>query len=97
MHTVRDPLNQHYSGWGYTGTSIDYLDAHPIGNDRYFVGDLAFYGTSHSNTTHMTVCRKGGTRETALWSSHGTEAGPYAVKLHYRGDLVGVYRHPALL
>lgn len=95
MHTVRDPLNQHYSGWGYTGTSIDYLEEYPAGGS-YRVGDIAFYGPSRSNTTHMTVCRKGGTGDTAVWSSHGQEAGPQAVKLRYRSDLVGVYRHPAL-
>lgn len=96
-HTVHDPLDEHYSGWGYTGTSITYLDAHKAPVDKYRIGDVAFYGTSHSNTTHMTVCRKAGTSETSVWSSFGQEAGPQPVKLHYRRDLLGAYRHPALL
>lgn len=96
-HPVADPLAMHYSGWGNTNTSIGYLDAHPAPRDKYRIGDVALYGISPSNTKHMTVCRKAGDRNTSLWSSFGQEAGPQAVKLHYRGDLLNVYRHPALL
>ena len=95
-HSVHDPLDENYSGWGYTGSSYPYLNDHRAPADKYRIGDVAFYGSS-SNTTHMTVCRKAGTGETSLWSSFGQEAGPMAVKLRYRRDLVGAYRHPALL
>jgi hypothetical protein len=57
---------------------------------------MAFYG-SRSNTHHMTVCRKAGTGASAIFSSFGQQAGPLPTALHYRNDLVGVYRHPALL
>lgn len=93
---VSDPLNYHYSGYGNTQSAIEYLDAHEISAVNYRRGDMAIYGT-HWNTKHMTVCRKYGTKTTSVWSSFGQEAGPQAVKLHYRNDLVGVYRHPALL
>ena len=46
---------------------------------------------------HMTICRKAGTSATAIFSSNGSEAGPDPRSLHYRSDLTGVFRHPALL
>lgn len=93
---VSDPLDYNYSGYGNTQSAIDYLDAHKAPLDKYRIGDMAIYGT-RSNTKHMTVCRKAGTGATSVWSSFGQEAGPLATKLHYRSDLVGAYRHPALL
>lgn len=96
-HAVSDPLGYHYTGWGNTGSALAYLDAHHAPVDKYRVGDVAIYGTSW-NTVHMTVCRRAGTSETAVWSSHGTEGGPDPRSLHYHpSPLVGVYRHPALL
>jgi hypothetical protein len=91
-----DPLDYHYSGYGNTQSAIDYLDAHNAPKDKYRVGDMAIYG-SRSNTKHMTICRKSGTGASAIWSSFGQQAGPEPHPLHYRNDLVGVYRHPALL
>lgn len=91
-----DPLDYHFSGYGNTQSAIDYLDAHKAPLDKYRIGDMAIYG-SRSNTKHMTVCRKAGTGAASVWSSFGSEGGPDARSLHYRTDLVGVYRHPALL
>lgn len=94
---VSDPLGMKYSGWGYTGSAIAYLDDHKAPKDKYRIGDVAIYGTP-SNTVHMTVCRKSGTATSAVWSSHGSEGGPAPRELHYHpSPLVGVYRHPALL
>lgn len=97
-HAVADPLGEHYSGWGYTGTALAFLQTHHAPLDKYRVGDLAIFGTP-SDTVHMMVCRKDGTGDTAVWSSHGSEGGPKAItNVHYHpSPLLGVYRHPALL
>jgi hypothetical protein len=94
--SVADPLGYHYSGWGNTGSALSYLKSHNAPVDKYRIGDMAIYGTA-SNTKHMMVCRKAGTSSTSVWSSFGQEAGPEQHGLHYRSDLVGAYRHPALL
>jgi hypothetical protein len=98
-HPVADPLGPqgHYSGWGYTGTALAFLDTHHAPPEKYRVGDIAIYGTV-SDTVHMVVCRKAGTSDSSIWSSHGNEGGPQPVKLHYHpSPLVGAFRHPALL
>lgn len=94
---VADPNGLDYSGVGYTGTLLaeNRRRRVPAGR-RYFIGDLALYGPSLSRTGHVTICRKGGTASEAVWSSHGSEAGPYAVRLHYRSDLLVVVRAEAL-
>jgi len=93
---VSDGLGCKYSGYGNTSTALAFFKDHHAPQDKFRVGDVAIYGTA-SDTEHMTVCRKAGTASTAVFSSFGQEAGPLATELHYRGDLVGVYRHPALL
>jgi hypothetical protein len=96
-HPVADPLAMHFSGWGWTGSAYAYLKAHHAPPEKYRVGDIAIYGTV-SDTVHMVVCRKAGTSDTSIWSSHGNEGGPQPVKLHYHpSPLVGAFRHPALL
>ena len=97
-HPVADPLGQHYSGWGYTGTAYEFLHEHKAPAEKYLRGDIAIFGSSPWNTVHMMVCRKEGTSSTAVWSSHGSEGGPDARQLHYHpSPLVGCFRHPALL
>ena len=96
-HGVADPLGEHYSGWGNTETEHAFLQAHPC-SPPYYVGDMAIYGTlGDLSTQHTTICRKGGTAAVSIWSSNGSEAAPNTAPLHYRRDLIGVYRHPALL
>jgi hypothetical protein len=58
----------------------------------YQIGDLAIYGTSYGNTTHVVTCYAPGDAGSADWCSHGSEAAPYPVALHYRGDLLCVCR-----
>jgi len=97
---MADPLGYKYSGYGYTGTEVDWLSKHgkKIDNGKYLVGDIAINGTSFYNTDHTFICKKGGTATTALWSSNGNENAPDQVKLNYHPKpLVGVWRHPALL
>lgn len=77
-----------YNGWGYTGTLVN----NPKVNPPYRIGDLGLYGTSTGNTTHVVTCFVAGDAWSSTWCSHGSEAGPYAVTLYYRDDLVCVVR-----
>jgi len=96
-HGVHDPLDEGYSGWGNTTTAYAYLKAHVAPAGKYRIGDVAMFLEREFRHHHMMVCITGGTDYSSVWSSHGRTAGPEAVKLHYRSDLTGVYRHPALL
>jgi hypothetical protein len=83
---VPDPAIQGWTGYGNTDW---YEDDHPkVSDGRFKVGDLAHYNG------HVTLCRKAGGEVTAIWSSHGQEAGPQPVSLHYRPDLRFVVRPP---
>jgi hypothetical protein len=102
---MTDPLYEHYSGWGNTGTALAYLKAHSAPIGKYLIGDMAIFGTT-SHTVHMSICRKAGNKTTAIFSSNGhqdimfvkdaPEPISLAVSMTYQ-PLVGVYRHPALL
>jgi hypothetical protein len=63
---------------------------------RFYIGDMALYGPTLSHTTHVTVCRQGGDLMGSVWTSHGSEAGPYATRLRYRSDFLLVVRSEAL-
>jgi hypothetical protein len=90
---VNDPNGMNYNGYGYTGTLLAHNRKGRVPLDhKFFIGDMALYGPSLSNTTHVVVCRKNGDRRTALWTSHGSEGGPYQVYLDYRRDLLIVVR-----
>lgn len=85
---VPDPSGYNYAGYGNTW---DDLDGHPrVTSGNYLVGDLAHYDG------HVTICRKPGTAQTSVWSSHGTEFGPDGMELFYRGDFIKVVRPPLL-
>jgi hypothetical protein len=91
---LEDPLNCKYTGVGYTGTMETYLRSkgkRVYKANGYLVGDIAMFNG------HTMICSKEGTAKTSKWTSHGQEAGPNVVALHYRSDLVGVWRHPALI
>ena len=95
---LEDPLGFNYSGWGYTGTEVHWLDQHgsPVPAGKYLVGDIVVYGHTREGS-HTAVCRKAGSDDTAVWSSNGSERSPNPVKLHYHPDpIVGVWRHPRL-
>ena len=89
---VPDPNNSGYNGYGYTGTLVN----NPKVGAPYQIGDLAIYGSSSGSTEHVCTCYVAGDANTSVWCSHGSEAAPYAVKLHYRGDLYAVVR-PGLM
>ena len=102
MHDLKvylhDVCNYKYSGWGNTGSIESYLRSSGkvvVEANGYLVGDVARWG--QGDHAHVGICCKDGTAGTARFASHGREAGPYPVELHYRSDFVGCWRHPALL
>ncbi len=95
---LHDVCDFRYTGIGNTSSIEAYLRRNgKFVNEvnGYLVGDVARWG--EGNHAHTAVCSKAGTGKTSQWTSHGREAGPNLVNLHYRPDLVGVWRHPALL
>src|SRR5262249_9146984 len=95
--SVSDPLGEHYSGWGNTETAYTFLKPHQAPVDKYRIGDVALYLDDAPSHQHIVACRKARDPQSAVWSSVGEESCPEARPLHFRSDLTGVYRHPALL
>lgn len=83
---VPDPSGYSYSGYGNTWDDLDGHERVTSGN--YLVGDLAHYDG------HVTICRKAGNADRAVWSSFGSEIGPDGFPLYYRGDFRQVVRPP---
>lgn len=96
---VRDPNGRGYDGWGYTGTLLVHNVRRRVPLDRnfFFVGDMVLYGSSYSNTKHVAICRKNGSAATSVWTSHGSELGPYPVRIDYRSDVLIVVRSESLV
>lgn len=93
---VKDPGGFGYTGWGNTTSILSTNRKRRVPLDRkFFVGDMALYG-SWAKTKHVTICRKNGDAGSSIWTSHGSSAGPYATRLHYRSDLVCVLRAEVL-
>jgi hypothetical protein len=94
---VKDPGGHAYTGWGWTGSILETNKRRRVPLDRkFFIGDMALYGPSLGNTTHVTICRRGGNTQTSVWTSHGSERGPYPTRLRYRRDLLVVVRSETL-
>lgn len=100
---LTDPLGYHYSGIGNTETMQTYL-THSAPEDKYRIGDMALWGHNDWDTTHTAICRKAGTRTTAIFTSHGHQSWRYSddapepiTLANFPEHLIGVYRHPALL
>ncbi len=99
---VADPLGFHYLGWGNTESMQDDL-SHEAPLDKYMVGDIALWGRNDWDTTHTAICRKAGTRKTAIFTSHGhqswrfTADAPEPIILpNFPEHLIGVFRLPEL-
>ncbi len=95
---LHDVCDYRYTGIGNTSSIEAYLRANGkrvTETNGYLVGDVVRWG--EGNHAHTAICSKAGSAKTAQWTSHGREAGPNLVNLNYRDDLVGVWRHPALL
>jgi len=84
---VPDPSKQ---GWGTgVGNTEWYENDHPhVTDGHYKVSDLAHY------PGHVTICRRAGDAQTAVFSSHGKEAGPIPTSVYYRSDFQYVVRPP---
>lgn len=94
---IKDPGGYAYQGWGYTGSILETNKKRRIPLDRkFFVGDMALYGPSIYRTTHVTICRRNGDYMSSIWTSHGSERGPYATRINYRRDLLCVVRSESL-
>jgi hypothetical protein len=86
LHNLPDTVNG--TGWhsGYTGTQLRHGSR--VSSERAIVpGDLAFYGSGWPGK-HVVICIGGG-----LVISHGSEAGPLKLALHYRTDLMEIRRY----
>lgn len=91
-----DPNGNDYSGVGNTSTLIAVNREHEVPlTHTFFVGDMAFY----RDEAHVTICRIEGSYRTAVFSSHGREAGPVPTQLwsYRRDELLYVLRPKALL
>lgn len=93
---VPDPSGFGYAGYGNSQSIWERNLGSKVTDGKYEVGDCALYGPSSSRTTHITICRQDGNSTTAVFTSHGSMSGPYATRLHYRSDLLGVIRPPLL-
>lgn len=90
---VPDPNGNNYDGVGNTTTlRVHNTNRVPL-DHKFFVGDMAQY----RNENHVTICRKEGNMRTAIFSSHGREAGPVPTQLwsYRRDELLYVCRSAA--
>jgi hypothetical protein len=95
-YKVKDPGGYGYTGIGNTGTILTTNKTRRVPLDhKFFVGDMALFGP-WSDTKHVTVCRRNGGTQDSIWSSLGSELGPYGTRLQYRDDLLCVVRSEAL-
>lgn len=88
---VPDPTGYAYRGYGNSVTLYVHNMSRKLGLSATFeVGDIACYGPQAMS--HITQCRQRGTKDTSIWTSHGSSAGPNDCRLLYRGDLYAVVR-----
>jgi cell wall-associated NlpC family hydrolase len=77
-----DPNGRGYDGTGFSGTLVQ----HGKQASDPAMGDIAFYGHSHTDINHVTVCVGNG-----RVVSHGQESGPMLYPLNYnRGSSGGL-------
>jgi cell wall-associated NlpC family hydrolase len=86
LHHRPDTVNGKKWRAGFTGTQIRH-GTRVTSEKNILPGDLAFYG-SHGHVSHVAICIGGG-----LVISHGTEAGPFKLRLHYRKGLMQIRRY----
>lgn len=88
---VPDPAGYGYSGYGNTVSLYTVNRSRKLSlSGEFEVGDIGLYGPYA--TRHAVICRQRGSVQSAIWTSHGSEAGPYPVKLLYRGDFFAAVR-----
>ena len=99
---VDNPLMYGWSGYGNTESMQTFL-THEAPENKLLIGDIALWGPNDWNISHTAVCRRAGSRTTAIFTSHGhqswrfTDDAPEPIRLpNFPEHLIGVYRHPAL-
>ena len=94
---VKDPGGYGYDGNGWTGSILETNKTRRVPLDRkFFIGDMALFGSSLRHTSHVTICRRNGDTMSSIWTSHGSERGPYPTRLRYRPDFLCVVRAESL-
>lgn len=78
-----DTVNGEHWRAGYTGTLLE----HGVRVDSLIPGDLVIYGSGWPGE-HTAVYTGGG-----LVVSHGSEAGPFLLPVHYRSDVLEFRRY----
>jgi hypothetical protein len=88
---VPDPAGYGFEGYGNSVTLYSVNRSRRLSlSANFMIGDIALYGPYASR--HATICRQPGTMSHAIFTSHGSEAGPYATRANYRGDLYAIVR-----
>lgn len=84
---VRDTVNGQRWQAGWTGTQVQHGKrvAH---ESNVLRADLALYGNPTGGSGHVAICIGGG-----KVISHGSEAGPFLLPIHYRSDLREIRRY----
>lgn len=88
---VRDVVNGQDWKAGYTGSMIDHGKT-VVHESNLMIGDCPIYGSSRANTKHTTMVI-GHQNGVVKVFSHGGEAGPFILDLHYRPDLLVCKRY----
>lgn len=89
---IPDPSGYGYAGYGNSDSLYQQnrWRSLPWGGS-FETGDIAIYGPAF-RTRHVTICRAAGSAATAIFTSHGSEAGPFATRVRYRSDLLAIVR-----
>jgi hypothetical protein len=88
---VRDVVNGQNWTAGYTGTMLAHGKVVKFEQD-YLVGDCALYGVPGTTGEHTAVF-VGFKGSMPYVISHGSEAGPFLLPMHYRTDVICVRRY----
>lgn len=97
---VPDPSGYGYGGYGNSDSlyTVNKWRKIPF-TGPFAVGDIAVYGPVWK-TRHVSICRVPGDHANAVFTSHGSDAGPNPTRVYYRrsiyggtwGDLLAVVR-----
>jgi cell wall-associated NlpC family hydrolase len=86
LHHLPDTVNGASWHSGYTGTLLQHGTR--VTSERGVLpGDLVFYGSGFPGK-HVAICVGRG-----LVISHGSEAGPFQLPIHYRSDVMQIRRY----
>jgi hypothetical protein len=88
---VPDPAGYGFEGYGNSVSLYQVNRARRLSwSANFMIGDIALYGPYASR--HATICRQPGGMAQAIFTSHGSEAGPDPTRANYRSDLYAIVR-----